>query len=112
MATPVSDSPLAILTFIAAPAVFTNAASVLALGTGNRLARVVDRTREISTELHKESGNDALNQMYLRQLGRLDRRAEVEADIYRDDAGSDSRGCASPLRAANATTTSYRSART
>ncbi|PYX89805.1 MAG: hypothetical protein DMG67_14230 [Acidobacteria bacterium] len=76
MATPVSDSPLAILTFIAAPAVFTNAASVLALGTGNRLARVVDRTREISTELHKESGNDALNQMYLRQLGRLDRRAD------------------------------------
>ena len=47
MATPISDSPLAILTFIAAPAVFTNAASVLALGTGNRLARVVDRTRQL-----------------------------------------------------------------
>src|SRR5262244_1821468 len=45
MSTPVTDNPFAVLTLIAAPAVFTNASSVLALGTGNRLARVVDRTR-------------------------------------------------------------------
>jgi Protein of unknown function (DUF2721) len=76
MALPISDSPLAILTFIAAPAVFTNAASVLSLGTGNRLARVVDRTRELAIELRKDCTDNPLNQMYLRQLGRLDRRAD------------------------------------
>ena len=72
----ISESPFAILTFIAAPAVFTNAASVLSLGTGNRLARVVDRTRQISDELHKDASGKLLNQMYLRQLERLDHRAE------------------------------------
>jgi len=76
MAAPISESPFAILTFIAAPAVFTNAASVLSLGTGNRLARVVDRTREISVELRKDATDNPLNQMYLRQLARLDRRAD------------------------------------
>jgi hypothetical protein len=76
MASPIGDSPLAILTFIAAPAVFTNAASVLSLGTGNRLARVVDRTRQIAAELRKDCADNPLNQMYLRQLTRLDRRAE------------------------------------
>jgi hypothetical protein len=75
MAAPISESPFAILTFIAAPAVFTNAASVLSLGTGNRLARVVDRTREISVELRRDAIDDALNQMYMRQLTRLDLRA-------------------------------------
>jgi hypothetical protein len=77
MAAPISESPFAILTFIAAPAVFTNAASVLSLGTGNRLARVVDRTREISVELRKDASDEALNQMYLRQLTRLDLRASM-----------------------------------
>jgi hypothetical protein len=76
MPAPISESPFAILTFIAAPAVFTNAASVLSLGTGNRLARVVDRTRQISDELHKNATDNLLNQMYLRQLARLDRRAD------------------------------------
>ncbi|HTD24891.1 MAG TPA: DUF2721 domain-containing protein [Terriglobales bacterium] len=76
MVTPISDSPLAILTFIAAPAVFTNAASVLALGTGNRLARVVDRTRQLADELRKDSTDTPLNEMYLRQLGRLEKRAD------------------------------------
>ena len=76
MATPISESPLAILTFIAAPAVFTNAASVLALGTGNRLARVVDRTRQLSAELRRDNSDTALNRMYLRQLGRLGRRSD------------------------------------
>jgi len=35
----VSDSPFAVLTAVVAPAVLTNASSVLCLGTGNRLAR-------------------------------------------------------------------------
>src|SRR5205814_10218616 len=88
MATPVSDSPLAILTFIAAPAVFTNAASVLALGTGNRLARVVDRTRQLSAELRRDNSATALHRMHLRQPGRLVRRADrlVRAMTFFDTA--------------------------
>jgi hypothetical protein len=41
----VADNPFAILSAVAAPAILTNACSVLALGTANRIARVVDRTR-------------------------------------------------------------------
>src|SRR3954467_1193785 len=52
MAVPLADNPFAVLTLIAAPAVFTNASSVLSLGTGNRLARVVDRTRVLVKDLH------------------------------------------------------------
>jgi hypothetical protein len=47
----VSDNPFAVLTAVVAPAILTNACSVLALGTGNRIARVVDRTRTIVHEL-------------------------------------------------------------
>lgn len=45
---PMSDNPFAVLTTVVAPAILTNACSVLALGTSNRIARVVDRAREIS----------------------------------------------------------------
>lgn len=41
------SNPFAILTFIAAPAVLTNASSVLALGTSNRFARNIDRSRQL-----------------------------------------------------------------
>jgi hypothetical protein len=76
MSAPISDNPFAILTFIAAPAVFTNASSVLALGTGNRLARVVDRSRFLASELRKGVGEKSLSEMYVRQLKRLDMRAD------------------------------------
>jgi hypothetical protein len=36
---------------IAAPAILTNASSVLAMSTSNRLARAVDRARELSKQL-------------------------------------------------------------
>lgn len=75
MSAPMGENPLAILTFIAAPAVFTNASSVLALGTGNRLARVVDRTRQLATELRRDNSDTPLNRMYQRQLERLARRS-------------------------------------
>src|ERR1700719_4794222 len=44
-------NPLAVLTAVGAPAILTNACSVLALGTSSRLARVVDRTRVVAREL-------------------------------------------------------------
>ena len=42
-----ADNPFAVLTAIVAPAILTNACSVLSLGTSNRIARVVDRTRVV-----------------------------------------------------------------
>ena len=44
-------NPFGILTFIVAPAILTNASSVNALATSNRLGRATDRARQISTLL-------------------------------------------------------------
>ena len=57
MATPFSENPFAALTTVVAPAILTNASSVLCLGTANRLARVVDRTRVVSAELAHVASN-------------------------------------------------------
>lgn len=46
-----STNPFAILSFISAPAVLTNASSVLLFGTGNRYGRAVDRVHELSDEV-------------------------------------------------------------
>ncbi len=53
------ESPFAILTAIVAPAILTNACSVLSLGTAQRVARVVDRTRAVTAEItNHEPGSD------------------------------------------------------
>jgi len=44
------NNPFAALSILVAPAILTSASSVLCLGTANRLARVVDRTRIVSTQ--------------------------------------------------------------
>jgi hypothetical protein len=44
-------SPFAILSMIVAPAILTNASSVLAMSTSNRLARAVDRARELARQI-------------------------------------------------------------
>jgi hypothetical protein len=44
-------SPFQILTLIVAPAVLTNSSSVLSLGTSNRFARAVDRSRALYDKL-------------------------------------------------------------
>ena len=49
---PFNENPFAVMAFIAAPAIMTNAASVLTLCKGNRLARVVDRSRDLAKMLH------------------------------------------------------------
>jgi len=69
-------NPFTVLTLIAAPAVLTNASSVLALGTSNRLARVVDRARELTAKLQGiDETSDSLDLMQVRQLDRVERRA-------------------------------------
>lgn len=54
---PISENPFAALTTVVAPAILTNASSVLCLGTANRLARVVDRTRVVSAEVARVASN-------------------------------------------------------
>jgi hypothetical protein len=49
-----AHNPFAILTLIAAPAILTNAASVLALSTSNRFLRVSDRMRLIYEEVREK----------------------------------------------------------
>ena len=73
----ITENPFAVLTLIAAPAVFTNASSVLALGTGNRLARVVDRTRLIARELYDAPAEDNRHQLWMSHLDRLERRGSL-----------------------------------
>lgn len=46
-----TDTPFAVLSFLAAPAILTNASTVLALGTSNRLARAADRARMLSGQI-------------------------------------------------------------
>jgi hypothetical protein len=66
-----SDSPFAVLTAVVAPAILTNACSVLSLGTGNRIARVVDRTRVVVKELAGLPAGQREYQLWLAQLERL-----------------------------------------
>ena len=72
-----ADNPFAMLTILVAPAILTNASSVLCLGTGNRIARVVDRTRVLTRELAALEPGHGLRVPYDRQLGRLKVRAHL-----------------------------------
>jgi hypothetical protein len=53
------SNPFAVLTFISAPAVLTNASSVLLFGTGNRYGRAVDRAHELADMVLGDGGQDA-----------------------------------------------------
>jgi len=70
-----STNPFAILSFISAPAVLTNASSVLLFGTGNRYGRAIDRVHELSDEVEssKTMGEVEL-QLRVRQLESSERR--------------------------------------
>jgi len=72
-----SDNPFAVLTVVVAPAILTNACSVLALGTSNRVARVVDRTRVVIQQIRKEEAGSGLHESWREQLGILRRRGRL-----------------------------------
>jgi hypothetical protein len=74
----VATNPFTVLTLIAAPAVLTNASSVLALGTSNRFARAIDRARALSQQLEGKRGeSDPLTPMRIQQLNRTEKRAII-----------------------------------
>jgi hypothetical protein len=66
---PPEANPFAVLSLIVAPAILTNASSVLAMSTSNRLARAVDRARELSRQL--ESAGDLTSPEAERRMGEL-----------------------------------------
>ena len=75
-----ADSPFAILSFLAAPAILTNASTVLALGTSNRLARAADRARLLSNLLlagDKKSDLDAAAALQLKDFNNAILRARL-----------------------------------
>jgi len=73
--TPFVDNPFAVLTTVVAPAVLTNACSVLCLGTSNRIARVVDRSRVVADHLKALAANSPERRPWEQQLEGLRARA-------------------------------------
>jgi hypothetical protein len=73
----VAADPFSILTVVVAPAVLTNASSVLALGTNNRLARVADRTHAVTAQLAKLEPGSRDHQVSTAGLAALQTRAQL-----------------------------------
>ncbi len=69
--------PFSIITVVVAPAVLTNASSVLALGTNNRLARVADRSHAVSAELAKLDAGTTSYDVSAAELATLQTRAQL-----------------------------------
>jgi uncharacterized protein DUF2721 len=69
-------SALGALSFIVAPAVLTNASSILVLSTSNRLARAVDRMRVVSAQLEQSpGGRDSVTTLRMKEIDSSERRA-------------------------------------
>src|ERR1043166_325511 len=70
-----TQTPLSALTFVAAPALLTNASSVLALGTINRMLRTRERMHELFLE-SKESGQSTEDRIrFVQVTDRVERQA-------------------------------------
>jgi hypothetical protein len=68
-----TQSPFAVLTFIVAPAILTNATSVLAMSTINRMLR----TRERMQQLYRESqeAENFRGELFVNQVNRVESQA-------------------------------------
>ena len=62
------SNPFAILTFISAPAVLTNASCVLLFGTGNRYGRAIDRVHELADMVQTAKFEPEEMRLRIRQL--------------------------------------------
>jgi hypothetical protein len=71
-----ASNPFAVLSLIVAPAVLTNASSILILSTSNRLARAVDRARTLATQLEVPHGVPGrFTSLRLTEMNSSERRA-------------------------------------
>jgi hypothetical protein len=84
MADPASlaQNPFALLSLIAAPAVLTNAASVLALSTSNRFLRASERMRAIAIR-YDEAKPAETRALLVKQLSRVERQAVMLLNALR-----------------------------
>jgi hypothetical protein len=72
-----SQSPFAVLTFIVAPAILTNATSVLAMSTINRMLRTRDRMHELFTRFEENRMSDNERPHFLAQVNRVEHQASL-----------------------------------
>jgi hypothetical protein len=74
---PITQSPFAALTFVAAPALLTNATSVLAMSTINRMLRTRDRMTELlaKSEAGGQSSDEAAR--LINQVNRVETQAAL-----------------------------------
>lgn len=70
-----AQNPFAVLSLIAAPAILTNASSVLALSTSNRFLRAGERMRAVAAELHALTPGGDEHALLLVQANRIERQA-------------------------------------
>lgn len=71
-----SGSPLSALSLIVAPAILTNASTVLVMSTSNRLARASDRARELAKQLEAEGSSASVEAARrLKELSATERRS-------------------------------------
>jgi hypothetical protein len=68
----------ALLTLVAAPALLTNATSVLALSTVNRILRAGDRMRALSAQLEDPKTTTMKREFLLAQVGRVEKQALLQ----------------------------------
>ena len=71
-----AQNPFALLSLIAAPAVLTNSASVLALSTSNRFLRASERLRGLTAK-YQESMPEEPRVLLLKQLRRVELQARL-----------------------------------
>jgi hypothetical protein len=63
-------NPFSVLSWIIAPALLTNACTLLILSTANRLARAVDRAQELSSKI-EDGGAEPASPGAIRRFGEL-----------------------------------------
>lgn len=69
------SNPFAVLSLIGAPAILTNAASVLAMSTSNRFLRASERIRALAARLDAGTETDAVHAMLIVQVHRVERQS-------------------------------------
>jgi hypothetical protein len=72
--TSLTQSPFAVLTFIAAPALLTNSSSVLALSTIYRMLRTRDRMKELFVQSEKGTLPDSEKEWLMGQVDRVEKQ--------------------------------------
>lgn len=76
-AVPLTQSPFAVLTFIVAPALLTNATSMLAQSTINRLLRTRERMAQFLAKSEKGVESDEAGELLLQQVDRAEAQAAL-----------------------------------